>query len=270
MAIAANLCLAKQHMDQALRDAPRTRRTQLEPKNMHKLFGVGFTPRTRCFSLKPMWTPPPMVHFQSTLLEYIRAKEGPCTTVLRACFFGHPTANNKYTQNLVPIWRGACLGAELCWKCHRLMTHELNDIHQPLITTYGLPPSALPFTGPCSFGHLHSSSQGTGGVQVCHRMPQGCSWEGAESGDTLCNACYVKFKRKSDKGHADIIHVPLTAIDTCSRDGGPCAKRAKLCDLRQTVLSCYKVRLAGIWMKQNLGGGGTVLCDLLDVCLASC
>ena len=104
---------------------------------------------------------------------------------------------------------GAPLGARLCSTCHRQLIHEINDVDQPLVTYDSMPlevtQSRTPLRGPCFFGHTHSSAQGSAGKQLWFCMPTGFYWNGATTGDILCNACFVRFKRKRNRNDKDVM-----------------------------------------------------------------
>ena len=48
------------------------------------------------------------------------------------CHFGCSSRAKLKTQCLVPVWRGAKLGANLCGKCHTRLISELNDKDTPM------------------------------------------------------------------------------------------------------------------------------------------
>ena len=256
MALAANLCMAKKHLDDEHASVLGT--THI--KDIWKLFGKGYLLKIRRFKLPTLWISPTLVDLHSLLMERVRVS----TVCPTPCFFGHTITKNGRTQNLVPLWRGATLGSTLCNTCHRRMTHELNDPTQPLITENSQPPSTLaihtPTVGPCVFGHTTSSAQGVAGKQFWHKMPAGLSWNGAYGGSVLCNACHVKFKRRrlndsyevvyDDSMNDDSVHQALPIMDT---DTDFCAN--------------YKVYIAGFRMKTDLGRWTPCLSGLINAML---
>ena len=118
------------------------------------------------------------------------------------CHFGCGDA--KFKQNVVPKWKGAVLGVPLCGKCFRLMNRELNSKDTPLQTelvsvdSIQVRTSRVMRTGPCFFGHVHSSAQSYAGGQLWYAMPSGKKWNGAKGNDTLCYACWMRFRRSDD------------------------------------------------------------------------
>ena len=80
------------------------------------------------------------------------------------------------------------------------MIGEMNDPEQPLVTI-NLPPFKKAkilsrIEGPCHFGHKHTSARDLNGTPCWFQVPIGITWNGAKPGDTLCNACIVKLRRR--------------------------------------------------------------------------
>ena len=276
LATAANLCLAKQHSD----NQKSSNLLHTHVKDVWRLFGKGFTPKTRCFSLKPLWLPPPLVELQSLLMDKLQDGENARPTQAK-CFFGHFIAAKPRTQNLVPMWRGPVHGAQLCIACHRKMTHELNDKNQPLVVKYGGPLSIgegtdFP-TGPCVFGHVHSSAQGIAGTPLWFRLPTGVQWNGAVAGDVLCNACHVRFRRKRSRDSDEVMYA--THDHECyqyNEEKQDCGyDMRKLTDITNAqmdtaksppILCRYRIQIAGIYIKQSLGRLRPNLNGFLSIC----
>ena len=80
------------------------------------------------------------------------------------------------------------------------MIGEINDPAQPLVTVNQPPVKKAKVlsqvTGPCHFGHIHTSARDLNGKPCWFQVPSGLTWNGAKPGDTLCNACIVKMRRR--------------------------------------------------------------------------
>ena len=142
------------------------------------------------------WTPPALLLLSASLHEVVAAR----TVQNTICFFGHTVLGKHAVQSLVTCWRGAALGSVLCKACLRCMVHEINDPMQPLIVA-NIPPlkkarTISKITGPCHFGHTHTSACDLNGTPCWFQMPSGITWNGAKPGVTLCNACIVKVRRR--------------------------------------------------------------------------
>ena len=131
----------------------------------------------------------------------------PCMTSLRrarcrmpSAFLGTPSQANMPRSRWCPVGGGLHSGQShvnlVCAAC----VHEMNDPEQPLVIT-NLPPAKRAKTisktdGPCYFGHTHTSACDLNGTPCWFQVPLGITWNGAKPGDTLCNACIVKMRRR--------------------------------------------------------------------------
>ena len=77
--------------------------------------------------------------------------------------------------------------------------------------------------GPCVFGHTHTSSMNPDGAPKWHAIPDLTTWKGAQAGDVICGACYVKMlrngrdPRKSDE-FLPTVHLAPSTDQSCSTD----------------------------------------------------
>ena len=130
-AININLVLARQHFETKCGDV-----TKMPVKQRGVMFGSEFKLVLQPFKFTSTWVPPESVILQS-MLNQVKKPKGDGVNV--TCFFGH-TAKTMKKQNIVPVWRGASLGADLCNACHVRLCYELNTPGVPLVTQTSQPP----------------------------------------------------------------------------------------------------------------------------------
>jgi ribonuclease HI len=252
-AITINLFLAKQLLDE---QGGIDESTPI--KRRGDAFGTGFKLVLKPFKFLRTWKPPHEALLQTTMAQCISRKKArlaedamtklhqeppvsePPTTqtssssqhsaqiqnIDNTCYFGHPTRTRR-RQDLVPNWRGAKHGASLCNACHTLLHREINDPTFALIQNLCPPPPKrrkADLDGPCVFGHTHSSSMNPDGAPKWHAIPDLTTWKGAQAGDVICGACYVKMlrngrdPRKSDEFLPTIDLTPSADLNPSSTD----------------------------------------------------
>jgi len=163
-----------------------------------KNFGKDFYVKTKHAKIKPQWIAPPMLQIECDAQAHFEAMLPKQIAVVTHCHFGHPTQARMYKQDLVPLWRGAPIGAILCYKCRHRLNYEIDTADHPLITATTTPPCKLKLNGPCVFGHTTTSAQGTRGEPRWHHIPTGMNWRGAETEDVICFACFQRMHSSNE------------------------------------------------------------------------
>jgi hypothetical protein len=177
--ITLNLHRAREHHRTALAKDHRTS------------FGEGFRMKLILKCTEIIWKQSALVETHDAILIRRPAKRNPHQ---EQCVFGHAVGIHVRRQNLVPMWRGASHGSCLCIACHNTLQRELNDPQQELVLAL-VPPvnkrhGTNADTGPCFFGHAHTSAEDEVGRPKWYRVPTGTVWHSAPGNSTLCYGCY--------------------------------------------------------------------------------
>ncbi len=156
----------------------------------HKIIMTGY-------DTHPLWVAPVMIDIYSQAGRHAaRCTAAASSVATPSCLFGHIIVSRPCTQNIVPTWRGAPLGATLCFVCHRRLTTEINTPGLELVTQPIPPPAKL--TGPCTLGCKYSTSKDHRSRPLWYAVPSLYTWRGAQAGDTLCYAHWASMHRRGD------------------------------------------------------------------------
>ena len=181
----------------------RTLYEQSKPKDPTR-FGVEFRVIRHGPRISPLWKAPAITQVYAQLAANKKRDSTSMALCHSVCHFGHLLAKKTYSQDLVPMWRGAKLDSPLCQACHRTMTYEMNTPGLPFVTQPITPPTYSDITaptGPCHFGHTTSSAvhcQASGaksGQPRWFRIPADTEWGSVTSKDSLCQGCYHKYRK---------------------------------------------------------------------------
>ena len=163
------------------------------------MFGQGFRVCTNHFGHVATWDPTTMAALQGTF-DSIAAISGSARPQgASKCYFGH-SVQHKYWQRFLPCWRGAIYDTLICGNCWTAAKRELqSDVSVNWLASAPPPTaSAQPRCGPCARGHRTTSARNADGSEAWLAL-RGVSWDGLQSGATLCGACYAKSWRLGER-----------------------------------------------------------------------